>query len=558
MFQWDFDAAQNSSSFTAECEDLSRTNLISRIWERDHRVWREDPAEIENRLGWLDIQDRMRAESAGLREWTQEIVSSGTRQAVVIGMGGSSLAPEVYAKLLAAEHLESGVEIHILDSTDPQQIAEMDELLDLKTTLFLVATKSGGTVETLSGYDYFHARCRQEFPDAHVGRHFAGITDPGSSLIDIGRRDGWLRIFENDPEIGGRFSALSYFGLVPFALLGADPEPFLAEAQAAADRARQPFSLNGAAQLGLFLAHAALHGCDKLTLLMTPSLLPMGDWLEQLLAESLGKDGRGVLPVLGEGPSDVQSFGRDRCCVVFVPGWDDGEPDSEMLELDALCREAGHPTARIPAPKPGQLGAAMFDWEFAVAVAGHCLNVHPFDQPDVEAAKTAARACLQIHEESGSLPAGAAVGPDSDTLREFLQQARTADYVALQAYLPPREEILRALDGLRRSISHSQGLAVTVGLGPRFLHSTGQMHKGGPNKGLFIQFIRDSQFDLDIPAAGDGKPLSFGTLQAAQALGDAEALRDSGRRVLRMQLGADPAADLSRLAEAVSPGLDPV
>ncbi len=544
MTAWDFRLGPDQGAFAAELDRLAGIDLVARIWDRDHTVWSESPTEICNRLGWLDIHTRMKAEVPALQAWARQMHTRGLRQAVVIGMGGSSLAPEVFAALGPPGERGFALQLDILDSTDPAQIAELDARLDLARTLFLVATKSGGTVETLAGYQYYRDRLRRAQPAQDAGQHFVGITDPGSRLVDLARQDGWQRVFENDPHIGGRYSALSFFGLVPLALRGTDVGLFLQYVDAAAHRARWALARNEAAQLGSFLAFQAARGRDKLTLFLPPGLSSLGDWVEQLVAESLGKTGKGILPVLREGPDDIPFFGPDRCCVIVATPSDSGDPAA----LAAACEQAGHPTVVLPGGSAQSLGMDFLQWEFAVAVAGHCLGVHPFDQPDVEAAKAAARAFLDVYARSGELPHCEIVPANAQRLREFLESGKTGDYVSLQAYLPSNTPVHARLDTLRKVISRTTRLATTVGIGPRFLHSTGQMHKGGPNSGLFVQLVKEPLQDINIPTLGNAPTLSFGTLQAAQAMGDAEALRKAGRRVLRMQLGQEPIADLERLA----------
>ena len=551
MTAWDFRLGSDQAAFAAELDRLAALDLVTRIWGRDYTVWSDSPTEIHDRLGWLDIHERMKSEVPELQAWAQQMHDTGLRQAVVVGMGGSSLAPEVFAELMAPARDSSALQLYILDSTDPAQIAELDAQLDLARTLFLVATKSGGTVETLSGYQYYRNRFLREFPTQDAGQHFVGITDPGSSLIDLAQQDGWQRVFVNDPHIGGRYSALSFFGLVPLALLGEDVGPFLQHVDAAVQRCRLPLLENDAAKLGVLMAFQAARGRDKLTLLLPDRLAALGDWLEQLVAESLGKAGKGILPVLREGIADVPFFGEDRCCIVVTPSLDPNESESALPQVAAECVKAGYPTVVLPSLPAQCLGMEFFQWEFAIAVAGHCLGVHPFDQPDVESAKIAARAFLDVYARSGKLPPSETVPANAQPLREFLESGKRGDYISLQAYLPSNVPVHARLEELRKAISRRTRLATTVGIGPRFLHSTGQMHKGGPNSGLFIQFVKDPPQDVDIPTPENFPTLSFGTLQAAQAMGDAEALQKAGRRVLRMQLGQEPIADLERLAVEV-------
>lgn len=527
---------------------LQRERIVPRIWARDHTVWADSDVEIADRLGWLDIHRHMAGRAAELTEWAQSLVDEGFRQAVLIGMGGSSLAPEVFGELCGCS--ERGLELLILDTTDPEQIASLEERLDLSATLFVVATKSGGTVETLSGYQYFRARLAEQKGGRPPGEHFVAITDPGSSLVDLAREAGFRRTFENDPNIGGRYSALSLFGLVPLALVGGDVSRLLAGVEPFAEAAQRQATDNDAARFGMLMSRLALAGRDKLTILLPPSLASLGDWIEQLIAESLGKSGRGIVPVLGEGVDDLSHFGNDRFCVVVVPCAPDGSPDPDMTALADCCAEAGHPVAVIPFAGPEDLGGHFFFWEFATAVAGHALGVHPFDQPDVESAKVAARVFVAAYEQTGTLPEGQAVAASQQALADFLASASHGDYLAIQAYLSASPDNRMALAALRRAVAHRLDIPVTVGFGPRFLHSTGQLHKGGAANGLNLQLVRrvDPAADLSIPGSSKAaEGMTFGTLQRAQALGDGEALRNGGCRVLTLELGADPAAALADL-----------
>lgn len=549
MRTWQARLGAEQALFEKELERLSKEDLVNRIWVREYQVWSDSPVEISNRLGWLDIHERMKGKVPDLHAWARQMYSNGLRQAVVIGMGGSSLAPEVFSKLIQPAELGFALNLFILDTTDPAQIAALDAKLELKETLFLVATKSGGTVETLSGYAYYKSRFQRELPEENLGSHFVGITDPGSSLISLAQIDQWQRVFESDPNIGGRYSALSYFGLVPLALLGKDVGRFLQEVDAASLQAQTPLAQNDAARLGVFLAFQAARGRDKLTLMLPPTHLSFGDWAEQLVAESLGKSGKGILPVLGEGMEELDAFGSDRCCVLIESEKGDSKSNSVAQQVETLLVHAGHPTVIQRWPTFPNLGAAFFQWEFAVAVAGHCMGVHPFDQPDVESAKKATRSFLDAYAAKGELPANETVPAEVEQLQQFLDLGSEGDYISLQAYLPLNGQILGSLECLRKVISRKTKLATTMGIGPRFLHSTGQMHKGGPNSGLFIQFVKDPVSDLDIPVEKNLPAMSFGTLQAAQALGDAQALRAGNRRVLRMQVEHCPVANIKRLTE---------
>ena len=526
---------------------LERKRIVPRIWSRDHTVWADTDVEIADRLGWLDIHRRMATRAAELTEWAQSLVDEGFRQAVLIGMGGSSLAPEMFGELCGCSG--RGLKLFILDTTDPEQIAALETQLDLAATLFVVATKSGGTVETLSGYRYFRARLAEQEGSRSPGKHFVAITDPGSSLIDLAEEAGFRRTFENDPNIGGRYSALSLFGLVPLALAGGDVGRLLAGVEPFVQAAQQPAADNDAARFGMLMGRLALAGRDKLTILRPPSLASLGNWIEQLIAESLGKSGRGVVPVPGRG-DDIAYFSDDRFCVVVTPCAPDGSPDPAMASLADRCAEAGHPVAVMPFAGPEDLGGHLFFWEFATAVAGHALGVHPFDQPDVEAAKVAARAFVAAYEQTGTLPKGQAVAASPQALDDFLARATPGDYLAIQAYLPANLGNRMVLDTLQQEIGHRLHIPVTVGFGPRFLHSTGQLHKGGAANGLNLQLVRlvDPAADVPIPGpAGATDGMTFGTLQRAQALGDAEALRNGERRLLTLELGENPVTALVSL-----------
>lgn len=544
----DFKLGSLEPALTEAVAHLERERIVPRIRTRDHTVWADTDVEIADRLGWLDIHRRLAGQAADLTAWAQSLVDEGFRQAVLIGMGGSSLAPEVFGELCGCS--EQGLELLILDTTDPEQIASLEARLDLAATLFVVATKSGGTVETLSGYRYFRARLAAQEGGRSPGQHFVAITDPGSSLVDLAAEAGFRRTFENDPHIGGRYSALSLFGLVPLALVGGDAGRLLAGVAPFAQAAAQPAADNDAARFGMLMGRLALAGRDKLTILLPAALASLGNWIEQLIAESLGKSGRGVVPVLGEGADDVAHFGDDRFCVVVAPCAPDGSLDPAMASLADRCAEAGHPVAVMPFAGPADLGGHFFLWEFATAVAGHALGVHPFDQPDVESAKVAARAFVAAYEQTGTLPEGQMVAASQQALADFLVSASQGDYLAIQAYLPANLGNRMALAALRRAVAHHLDIPVTVGFGPRFLHSTGQLHKGGAANGLNLQLVRrvDPAADLPIPgSSGAAEGMTFGTLQRAQALGDGEALRNSGRRLLTLELGADPAAALANL-----------
>ena len=485
----------------ARYHNFGREQLVERIWAKDHTVWKPDPTELADRLGWLDVAGELRAEVDDLRAFVAEVAADGYRHVVVMGMGGSSLGPEVLRETFGVA--ESMLDLTVLDSTHPGQIREVEERIDLARTFFLASSKSGTTIETASQLAYFWAR-------AGRGEQFAAITDAGSQLEALGLERGFRRVFRNRPDIGGRYSVLSHFGMVPAALIGAPVEEILDGALQMAERCRAASNLrqNPGVALGVFLGEAALAGRDKLTLLLPERYARLGWWIEQLVAESTGKEGQGILPIEGEAEVPVASYGADRCFVAY-------EESARAREL----RGAGHPVIVL---EDGGLGGEFFRWEFATAVAGAILGVQPFDQPDVQAAKDAAGAVL-----SGKVPAVAPMALD-----EVVVSVREGDYVAINAFVPRNDANSLRLAEVRRKLGARLGVPLVVGFGPRFLHSTGQLHKGGPPSGAFIEVVDSPAEDLAIP----GKPYTFRELLDAQALGDLAALVDRGRRAARVTL----------------------
>ncbi len=501
---------------TARLAAFERDDTVGRIWKRDHTVWRRDPTEITDRLGWLTVHDVMHERCPELASFAQACADDGLTHAVLAGMGGSSLAPEVLRDTFGVA--PGRLELVVLDTTHPDQILAAEESLPLDRTLFLIASKSGTTTETLSHFAYFW----DKVPD---GSRFVAITDPGTPLEALAKENGFRATFLNPPDIGGRYSALSYFGLVPGALVGVDLDGLLDRAIEAAQACVPyvPPGDNPGAWLGAILGEAALAGRDKLTLVLDDSIRTFGYWVEQLIAESTGKEGKGIVPVEGEDLGPPEVYGDDR---LFVAVGNEAVPE----RLSAL-EDAGHPVLRLPLDAAVQLGGEFFRWEFATAVAGAVLGINPFDQPNVQEAKDRTKQLLA----SGAVPE-----PDRGDLDALLQQVRPGDYVAIQAYLPRNEETDWRLHAARMRIRDRWNVATTVGFGPRFLHSTGQLHKGGPNTGVFLQIVEPPQEDVPIP----GQPYTFGTLLAAQAAGDLESLRAHGRRAAR--------ADLDELEAAAS------
>ncbi len=478
-------------------------DIVERIWAGDHTVWKPDPTEISDRLGFLTVADRARAEAADLANFAADVVAAGYTDAVLLGMGGSSLAPEVLRTTLG--RADGALELHVLDTTDPEQILDLEAQLDLAKTLFIVASKSGGTIEPNSQFAYFWER----IPD---GAHFIAITDPGTSLEALGREHGFRRVFNAQPDIGGRYSALSAFGMVPAALIGADIAQLAMRAQEMFEACRNSVAHeNPGALLGAVMGEAALGGRDKLTLVLPDEMRSFGYWVEQLIAESTGKEGTGILPVEGEPLGGPDVYGDDRLFVAL----------GEHADLAAL-EAAGHPVVRLPYCDAAQLPAEFARWEFATAVAGHVLGIQPFDQPNVQEAKDATDRVL----------AEPVPPPATGSLARLLSSLGSGDYLALLAYLPRTGESQAILQSLRTRLRDRYRVATTVGFGPRFLHSTGQLHKGGPTSGAFVQIVREDPVDAEIP----GKPYSFSQLKTAQAQGDLESLVARGRRVARVGL----------------------
>ncbi len=517
-------------------QQLSAQKIIPRIWAHDHTVWKPEPDEITNRLGWLHIAEAMQAEIARLEALREALIGQGYTHAVVLGMGGSSLAPEVFSNTFDARR--PCLHVQILDSTDPGVVLALEEDLNLHTTLFIVATKSGGTVETLSAFKYFYNQVVDLIGSDQAGKHFIAITDPGSKLVAMAEKHNFREILLNDPDIGGRYSALSFFGLVPAALAGVElPELLQRAGQMTAQcKANISIDANPAAILGAVLGKLALAGKDKVTFAASPTISDFPNWVEQLIAESTGKEGRGILPVVDEAFGPPEVYDDDRVFVHLKVGND----QTHRAALDALAG-AGQPVIEIHLQDEYDLGGQFFVWELATAIAGYFLGINPFDQPDVESAKMLARQMVAAYAESGQLPAGQTSVPAASALREFLAVCTPGSYVALQAYLHPTPEAEAALAKIRLEIRDTYHVATTLGFGPRFLHSTGQLHKGDRGQGMFIQLVSDAPQDLAIPdeIGSTASAMSFDTLKKAQALGDAQALRQAGRQVIVFAMQGD-------------------
>jgi transaldolase/glucose-6-phosphate isomerase len=521
-----------------------------RLWAKDHTVWSEQPVpELTDRLGWLKLPESMRTQAEDLARFAQDVRAEGFRDAVVLGMGGSSLAPEVFARTYRSASAGAGhPELSVLDSTHPEAVRALVGRLDPTRTLFLVSSKSGSTTEMLSFFYTFWQWVGESLASASAsGRRFVAITDPGSSLEKLARERGFRAVFNAQEDVGGRYSALTPFGLVPAALVGADVRELLIRGRVMAEACTGPASSNPGLQLGAALGELALAGRDKVTFLASRDIESFPDWIEQLVAESTGKIGRGIVPVVGERPAEPAAYGDDRFFVGLLRGDDRG-----LEQRLAALESAGHPVARFRLSEPADLGREMFRWEMATAAAGAVLGVNPFDQPDVQLAKELAKRAMQ--ERSS----GAAAGPADEiraadtaalgsALGHWLAGSGTGTYLGIHAYLAPTPATTEALREIQARLRDNTRFATTLGYGPRFLHSTGQLHKGGPETGRFLQIVDEPGHDLSVPETD----YTFAELIRAQADGDRKALEQRGRRVMRVNFGNDVHCGLARLREVL-------
>lgn len=519
--------------WASRIEHLATADAVRRAWSGDYTLWGPHPDEIANRLGWLRLPQTMSEHVGPLRQFVESVRSEGCDAVALLGMGGSSLAPETLARTLCSP--AGAPRLIVLDTTHPDALRRLAEPLDVRHTLFVVSTKSGTTTETLSLFRHFYRLTRDAVGDAAAGGRFVAITDPGSPLVELAHQHSFRHVFLNDPTIGGRYAALSLVGLVPAALLGLDLNELLENARAMAARCRPsiPLERNPAALLAALLAAHVDDGHDKATFVIPEAIASFGDWLEQLIAESTGKGGVGLVPIVGEPLGTPDIYGTDRVFVRLGAG-----------------AETPHPTVDVEFLGPEDIGGQFFLWEFATALLGHLLEVNPFDQPDVESSKSVTRRMLSAYREQGERPSAPCVSLTPDALRQFVSQAVPGDYIAILAYLDPRPEIGESLAALRRALRDATHCATTLGYGPRFLHSTGQLHKGDSGRGLFIELVDEPGHDLQIPD-GTGRPVNFGLLLRAQAFGDAQALAARGRRVLVSDLGHNAPALLREAAAAV-------
>jgi len=563
-------------NFERRLAGWDKIQFSRRLHAGQSSLWVSGPAaEITNRLGWLALPESMRPRLNALRAFGDEIRAEGCSHVVLLGMGGSSLAPELYQKTFG--NAPGYPELIVLDSTHPAAVAAVESAVDLTRTLFVVSSKSGTTIEPLSFFRYFWAKVRSV--EEKPGRHFVAISDPGTPLQTLARDMNFRRAFAALPDVGGRYSALTDFGLLPAALIGADIRALLSRARIAAenDDPSVPADRAPGLRLGAALGELALAGLDKLTIRTSPRLRSFPDWVEQLVAESTGKDGIGIVPVADEPPFPATGYGQDRVFVVLTL---EGDADNKLEKETLALEKCGRPLIRIHLEDKAALGREIYRWEIATAAAASVLGVHPFNQPDVEMAKELARKAMAAGAKNGpDGAAGAGVkgrsfavkapfraktgAPDESVvidaveadctaalrpaLADWLATARPRDYVALQAYLPPVGEIPSALQEIRRALLKKTGLATTLGFGPRFLHSTGQLHKGGPDEALVLQIVDRPEDDIPVPETD----YTFGGLIRAQAAGDFLALKRRGRRVLQVDLGRDVPGGLRKLGKAL-------
>ncbi len=513
-----------ADSVSKRLSQLEMDSVSARFWEHDPTLWTDDPAgqaEVKIRLGWLNSIDDARKRLDGYLSFAKQIHEEDIDRVLVIGMGGSSLTAEVLSLLLAGANIEAKLSLAILDSTDSQQVKLAIEQYPPDKALYIVASKSGGTAELMAAFDYLWQLSNGN------GSRFVAITDAGTSLETLAKERGFRKVFNPDPNVGGRFSALTDFGLVPAALLGMDIEKLLASAEKMKNASKSVYSAGFA--LGALLAESALAGRDKLTILADAPVSAFAGWIEQVVAESSGKQGKGILPVALEPLGAPEVYGNDR---LFVYLRQNGELDAGVSAL----KLAGFPVIEFPIANPYDAGAEFFRWEIAISVACHILGINTFDQPDVQDSKLRTLAKIKDFQQTGKLAEVGLVDLKNvkPALDKFISGAKSGEFITINAYLPRNNEMIAVIQKLRVAIREKTKCAVTAGFGPRFQHSTGQYHKGGPNKGLFIQVVYDAENDFEIPTQG----LTFGTLLRAQALGDFEALIAAGRRVLRVRLSS--------------------
>lgn len=536
------------SMMTATFGELAQARVVDRVWAKDHTLWKPEPTEIENRLGWLTVADQMRQRVAELRTFAQSVCQQGMKDVVLLGMGGSSLGPEVFRCTFGSAR--GFPRLWVLDSTVPGFVRQVTDTIDPARSLFLVASKSGGTIEVMSLFAHFWELVNKT-TGSQGGAQFIAITDPGTGLERMARDYRFWQTFTNQPDIGGRYSVLSYFGLVPAALIGMDVGTLLdrACAMAASCRHSAPLRDNPGAYLGAMMGTLGRAGRDKVTIVASPKVGSFGLWAEQLIAESTGKEGTGLVPVAQEPLAIPSAYGEDRLFVYLrLAGDANATTDRQVQAIE----RAGHPVLRLSLRDRYDLGAEFFRWEFATAIAGHVFGIHPFDQPNVQESKDNTQRVLQQVEASGKLPTMPSTTP-AQAGKKIVDNVRAGQYLAILTYATPSPRLDAALRSLRKSVLTLSKLATTSGYGPRYLHSTGQLHKGGPNNGRFLELVEEMTPDLPIP----GKPFSFGTLAQAQAVGDLQSLHAHDRPAIRVRLGPQPLATIRSLINSLKPRTKP-
>lgn len=560
-----------SSAVHENVADWQSSAKMQRLWNKDASLW--TGSDEANWLGWLDITDEQIAQQDQLQKFAKEVQQRGFQDVLLLGMGGSSLCPEVLRMTFG--RITHFPNLHVLDSTDPAQVKFFEHQIDIPKTLFIVSSKSGSTLEPNIFKQYFFERTKQAVGVTKAGSQFVAITDPGSHMQKVAEGDRFLHVFFGRPSIGGRYSALSNFGMVPAAAMGLDTKKFLslADEMKRACGPSVPVEENPGAMLGIVLGTAANAGRDKVTIITSPGISDLGAWLEQLLAESTGKIGKGIIPVDRESLASPDVYGTDR---VFAYVRLESAPDADQDAKVAALEKAGQPVVRITLPDIYHIGAEFLRWEIATAVAGAIIGINAFNQPDVEASKVATRALTSEYEKNGSLPSekpiledsgiklftdeknaselARAAGSDKSLagyLKAHLGRIKAGDYFALLGYIQMNAEHEASLQVMRHAVRDTKYVATCLGFGPRFLHSTGQAYKGGPNSGVFLQITCDDPVELPVP----GQKYTFGVVKAAQARGDFQVLADRGRRALRVHLGKDLKAGLGTLQAAIQKAL---
>ena len=556
-----------AAGVSASFDDWSRGNKVARLWQKDATLW--TGTDENSWLGWLNVVREQLAHIDALQQIAKEIKSAKFKHVLLLGMGGSSLCPEVLR--MTYGRVAGFPQLHVLDSTDPAQIKSIEKQLDLRKTLCIVSSKSGSTLEPNIFKQYFFERVKSKVGAKEVGSRFIAVTDPGSKMQQVAEADIFRRVFFGVPSIGGRYSALSNFGMVPAAVMGLDVAKFLKITQEMADACGPSSapSANPGVILGTILGVAAKNGRDKLTIVTSPGIFDLGAWLEQLIAESTGKIGKGIIPVDREKLAKPQAYGNDR---VFAYLRLASKPNKAQDAAVAAIEKAGHPVVRITLPNTYALGQEFFRWEIATAVAGSIIGINAFNQPDVEASKIETRKLTTEYEATGQLPpespffesagirlfaderntsALSGAGKLPDIVRAHLSRIRPGDYFAVLGYIPMNGANEKSLQAIRHAVRDKKKVATCLGFGPRFLHSTGQAYKGGPNSGVFLQITCDDASDLAVP----GQKYTFGIVKAAQARGDFAVLAERGRRALRVHLGKNLNSGLSALSKAVSQAL---